>query len=68
MAKKTQTLTIAPSNEELLAQDRHTDWVVAQEQGRLRNGRSYLVGGFMGTHRTKKARAKKACRGRLRDW
>lgn len=66
MAKKTlQNLTITPSVEELLAQDRHTDWVMAQEQGRLRNGRSYLSGGFQGSHRTKKARSKDACRGRV---
>ena len=65
MAKKTQTLTIAPTTKELLAQDRHTDWVIAHEAGRLRNGRPYVVGGFHGSHRTKKARSKRACRGRV---
>lgn len=65
MAKKIKSLTIAPSTRELLAQDRHTDWVVAHGAGRLRNGRPYFAGGFQGSQRTKKALSKKACRGRV---
>lgn len=66
MARKTsKLLIIAPTVGELLAQDRHTDWAIAQEAGRLRNGRPYLVGGFQGSQRTKKARSKDACRGRV---
>jgi len=66
MAKKThKTLRIAPSNEELLAQDRHTQWQVDQERGATRNGRAYLSGGFQGHHKTKAARSRKACRGRV---
>ena len=30
-----------------------------------RNGRAYIAGGFQGHHKTKKARSKKACRGRV---
>jgi len=67
MAKKTQQpLTIAPSAQQLLAMDRHTDWAVAHEGGRLRNGRPYIAGGFQGSHRTKRALQKKVCRGRVR--
>jgi hypothetical protein len=65
MAKKTQTLTIAHSASELLAQDRHTDWQLAKERGALRNGRAYLQGGPQGVSKTKKAKSKKACRGKV---
>jgi hypothetical protein len=69
MARKTQKpLTIAHSAAELLAQDRHTDWVIAQERGATRNGRSYIVGGAHGSDRTKAGRSKSACRGRVRDY
>ena len=69
MARKTHTpLTIAPTNEESLAAQRHTDWEIAQEQGRTRNGRAYLSGGPQGSKRTKQGRSRRACRGRVRDY
>ena len=66
MARKThKPLTIALTPEQLLAQDRHTDWVLAQERGATRNGRSYIAGGAHGSDRTKAGRSRKACRGRV---
>jgi len=66
MAKKThRPLRIALSSEELLAQDRHTQWQIDQERGATRSGRAYLAGGFQGHHKTKAARSKKACRERV---
>jgi hypothetical protein len=65
MARKAQTLTIAQSADELLAQDRHTDWVVAHAQGRTRNGRAYLGHRVHGTSKTKQGQSKTACRGRV---
>ena len=60
------TLTLAPTNEELLAQDRHTDWLIRQEEGGNLYGRRARGGaGFQGSQRTKKGRSKNACRGRV---
>lgn len=61
-----QTLTITHSNQDLLAQQRHTDWQVAQEQGRNRNGRAYLGHRVHGSKKTKKGRSRSACRGKVR--
>lgn len=60
------TITIAPTNQELLAQQRHTDWAVAQEQGRNRFGRAYLGHRVHGSKKTKKAKSRNACRGKVR--
>ena len=69
MASRTYNpLTIAPSVEDLLAHQRHTDWLIAQEQGRNRNGRAYLRGGPQGSAKTKRARLKRACRRKVRDY
>lgn len=68
---KQQPLTIAPTADELLAQQRHTDWEIAHEQGRTRNGRPYLSGPACGAHgarKSKAARSRKACRGKVRDY
>ena len=65
MTKNNKPMTITHTVGELLAQDRHTDWAIAQEAGRLRNGRSYILGGFQGTQRTKRAHSQKACRGKV---
>jgi len=66
MARKThKPLTIALTADELLAQQRHTDWLIAQEQGRTRNGRAYLGHRVHGANRTKKGRSRDACRGRV---
>jgi len=68
MARKThKPLTIAPTADELLAQQRHTDWQIAHEQGRTRNGRAYLGHRVHGAGKTKKGRARNACRGKVRD-
>lgn len=69
MARKAhKPLVIAPTNEELLAQQRHTDWLIAHEQGRTRNGRPYIAGGPQGSKKTKKGRSRRACRGKVRDY
>jgi hypothetical protein len=66
MAARThKPLVIAQSAEDLLAQDRHTDWEVAQEQGRNRNGRAYLGHRVHGVAKTKQGRAARACRGKV---
>lgn len=65
MAHQAQTLVITQTPEETLAAARHTDWQIAQEQGRTRNGRAYLAGGPQGSKRTKKGRSRRACRGRV---
>jgi len=67
-SRKHQTLRIAPSAAELLAWQRHADWQLAQEQGRNRNGRAYLRGGPQGSTKTRRARLRKACRGKVRGW
>lgn len=61
-------LTIAPTPDELLAQQRHTDWEIAHEQGRTRNGRAYLGHRVHGSSKTKKGRSRDACRGRVREY
>ena len=67
MARKAhKPLTIAQTADELLAQDRHTAWEVAQEQGRNRNGRAYLRHRVHGASTTKQGRSKRACRGKVR--
>jgi len=69
MARKTHTpLTIAPTNEEALAAQRHTDWEIAHDAGRTRNGRAYIAGGPQGSKRTKQGRSRSACRGKVRDY
>jgi hypothetical protein len=66
MARKAhKPLVISHTAEELLAAQRHTDWEIAQAQGRNRNGRGYLVGGPQGSNRTKKGRSRRACRGKV---
>lgn len=67
MARKSEKpLVYAPTSEELLAQDRHTDWEIRQEQGGNLYGRRARGGaGFQGSDRTKKGRSKNACRGRV---
>lgn len=66
MARKAhKPLVIAPTNEELLAQQRHTDWQIAHEQGRTRNGRAYIGHRVHGANKTKKGRNRDACRGRV---
>ena len=66
MARKThKPLTIALTADELLAQQRHTDWLIAQEQGRTRNGRAYLGHRVHGASETKQGRARRACRGQV---
>lgn len=66
MARKAQKpLVIAHTPEELLAAQRHTDWEIAQEQGRNRNGRAYLGHRVHGSRKTKKGRSRDACRGRV---
>lgn len=65
---KSQTITIAPTPEEALAAQRHTDWQIAQEQGRNRNGRSYLGHRVHGRDKTRKGRSRNACRGKVRDY
>jgi hypothetical protein len=66
MAKKIQNLTVTFSNERLLAQDRHTDWQIRQEQGGNLYGRRARGGaGFQGASKTRKGQAKKACRGKV---
>ncbi len=68
MSKKTHNpLTVAPTAEELLAQDRHTDWEIAQAQGRNRNGRNYLGHRVHGVSKTKQGQSKRACRGKIRE-
>lgn len=64
MARKAST-TLTFSADELLAQDRHTDWAAAQENGRNRNGRAYLGHRVHGAKNTKKGRNRDACRGRV---
>lgn len=66
--RETMTLTIAPSVADLLAQQRHTDWEIAREHGRLRNGRAYLRGGPQGSTKTKRARLRRTCREKVRDY
>jgi len=63
--KKQKPLTIAHTVDELMAQDRHTDWTVAHEKGRTRNGRAYLGHRVHGTKNTKQGRNKRACRGKV---
>jgi len=66
MAKKMKNLTISHTAAELLAQDRHTDWQIRQEQGGNLYGRRARGGaGFCGSSKTRKGRAKKACRGKV---
>ena len=67
MARKAnKPLTIAHSADELLAQDRHTDWQIRQEQGGNLYGRRARGGaGFQGSNKTRKGRSKSACRGRV---
>jgi len=66
MARKAhQPLTIALTADELLAQDRHTDWLVAHAQGRTRNGRAYLGHRVHGASKTKQGRNRAACRGKV---
>lgn len=66
MARKAyKPMVIAPTPEEALAAQRHTDWQIAHEQGRTRNGRAYLAGGPQGSARTKKGRSRRACRGKV---
>lgn len=66
MAKKITTLKIAPTNEELLAQDRHTQWQIDHAAGKTRNGRAYLGHRVHGAQKTKKGRNRRACRGKVR--
>lgn len=66
MARKAHTpLVIAPTPEETLAAQRHTDWEIAQEQGRNRNGRAYLGHRVHGADKTKQGRSRDACRGKV---
>lgn len=65
MARKIETITIAPTADELLAEQRHTEWQIRQEQGRNRNGRAYLGHRVHGSKKTKKGRSRDACRGRV---
>ena len=65
MARKNKAMVIAPTAEEALALDRHTDWVLAQEQGRNRNGRPYLGHRVHGVSKTKQGRNRAACRGKV---
>jgi hypothetical protein len=69
MARKAhKPLVIAPTPEETLAAARHTDWQIAHEAGRTRNGRAYLGHRVHGAGKTKKGRSRKACRGKVRDY
>ena len=65
MARKFKPLSLEFTTSELLAQDRHTDWALAQEDGRLRNGRAYLAHRVHGVNKTKKGRSRRACRGKV---
>ena len=66
MARKAYTpLVIAPTPEEALATQRHTDWEIAQEQGRNRNGRAYLSHRVHAADKTKQGRSRDACRGKV---
>jgi len=66
MAKKNKTLTYAPTNAELLAQDRHTDWAIRQAEGGNLYGRRARGGaGFAGVAKTRKGKSKSACRGKV---
>jgi hypothetical protein len=66
MARKAyKPLVIAPTHEETLAAARHTDWQIAHEAGRTRNGHPYIAGGPQGSKRTKRGRARRACRGKV---
>lgn len=65
MAQKHKSLKISLSHEELLASQRHTDWQIAHEAGRTRNGRSYLGHVVQGASKTKKAQNRRACRGKV---
>jgi len=66
MAKKNKKLRIAHTAAELLAQDRHTDWQIAHEAGKTRFGRAYLGHRVQGAGKTKAAKSRKACRGKVR--
>ena len=61
-----QTITIVPNQKGLLDNQKHTDWLIDQEQGINRNGRQGGVGGYCGTKNTKKGRSRNACRGKVR--
>jgi hypothetical protein len=66
MAKRIEKITIAFTAEDLLAQDRHTQWKADHEAGRTRNGRAYLGHRVHGVGKTKKGRNRRACRGKVR--
>lgn len=69
MARKAHDpLVISQTPEEALAAQRHTDWLIAQEQGRTRFGRAYLGHRVHGSRKTKKGRSRDACRGKVRDY
>jgi hypothetical protein len=59
------TITIAPTPEEALAAQRHTDWLIRQEQGRNRNGRDAIGHRVHGAGKTKKGQNRRACRGKV---
>lgn len=62
---KKHTMKISQTPEEALAAQRHTDWQIAHEQGRTRNGRAYLGHRVHGRKKTKKGRSRNACRGKV---
>jgi hypothetical protein len=66
MAKNHKPLRIAHTHAELLAQDRHTDWQIRQEEGGNLYGRRSRGGaGFQGSKKTRKGLNKSACRGKV---
>ena len=65
MARKNKAMVIGANQKELLDNQKHTDWEIAQEQGRNRNGRSYLGHRVHGASKTKQGRNRNACRGRV---
>ncbi len=64
MARKAKKMKIELTDEELLAAQRHTDWLIAMALGTNRFGRSYLGHRIHGVKKTKKGRSKRACRGK----
>ena len=61
--RKRISLRVIQSAADLLNQDRHTDWEIAQERGTNRNGRAYLTRAVEPDE--KKERSRKSCRGKV---
>lgn len=66
-AMKPQTITIEQTQEDALAAQRHTDWLIRQEQGRNRNGRGAIGHRVHGVNKTRKGRSRDACRRKVQE-